>query len=161
LYVDVAGNISMPSEFRSRWVHLGTWLVTSRVPIDPGIARTAPGSGIHNVYTQPSSLKFYTETGKWPDGAVLVMEIRSIRWDDLPTGHVIGQGDPVKWLVMVKDTEKRFPDNPHWGDGWGWALFEPGAETKNASTDYRKDCRGCHELVMTSDWIFSQGVQPH
>jgi len=33
------------------------------------------------------------------------MEIRALQWDDLPTGHVIVEGDVVKWLVMVKDVK--------------------------------------------------------
>jgi hypothetical protein len=155
--VDVKGNINLPTHFRSTWVHLGTWLVTSTAAAGPGIDQAGPGTGIHNVYTQSESLKAYKKDGRWPDGAMLVMEIRAMKWDDLPTGHVIVEGEAIKWLVMVKDGKNRFPKNPNWGDGWGWALFKPAALKNNASTNYKNDCLSCHEPAKDSDLVFIQG----
>jgi hypothetical protein len=156
-HVDSKGNISLPTDFRSTWVHLGTWLVTSTAAAGQGIDQTGPGTGIHTVYTQPESLNAYKKNGQWPDGSMLVMEIRAMKWDDLPTGHVIVEGEPVKWLVMVKDAKGRFPKNQNWGDGWGWALFKPAALKNNASANYKNDCLSCHEPAKATDFVFIQG----
>jgi Cytochrome P460 len=156
-YVDSKGNISLPLDFRSGWVHLGTWVVTSRAAAGTDFNHAAPDSGIHHVYTQPPSLKAYKKDGKWSDGAVLIMEVRAIKWDDLPTGHVISEGEPLEWFVMIKDTKRRFKGNTNWGDGWGWALFKVNNPKKNVSTDYKKDCIGCHEPAKDTDWVYIQG----
>ncbi len=156
-YVDSNGAISLPPDFRSTWAHLGAWVVTSTAAAGQRLDQTGPGAGIHTTYTQLASLKAYKKDGKWPDGAMLVMEVRALTWDDMPTGHVIVEGEPVKWLVMVKDAKGRFPGNPNWGDGWGWALFKPAALKNNASTNCKNDCLGCHEPAKDSDLVFIQG----
>ena len=152
-YVDDKGNILLPQDFRETWVYLGAWVVTSKPPP----SRQGKGTGLHEAYTQPESFKAYRKDGKWPDGTVLVQEIRSMMWDDLPTGHVIYAGDTSKWFVMVKDGKNRFGTHPNWGDGWGWALFQAPDRKKNISKDYRNDCRGCHESAMETDWVFTGG----
>ncbi|MEK6700022.1 MAG: cytochrome P460 family protein [Nitrospirota bacterium] len=155
--VDSKGSISLPTDFRSTWAHLGTWVVTSTAAAGLGLDQTGPGTGTHSVYTQSASLKAYKKDGTWPDGAMLILEVRAMTWDDLPTGHVIVEGDVVKWLVMIKDAKGRFPKNPNWGDGWGWALFKPAGPKINASTNYKEDCLGCHEPAKASDRVFIQG----
>lgn len=156
-HVDAKGNISFPSGIRSEGVHLGTWIVTSTAAAGPAPAETSPGTGIHTVYTRPDALNAHAKTGKWPDGAMLIMEVRRIQWDDLPTGHVMTGGEPVRWLVMIRDAKGRFPGNPHWGDGWGWALFKPDDPGKNVSSNYSNDCRGCHETAKDTEWVFTRG----
>ena len=54
---------------------------------------------------------------------------------------------------MIKDTQDRYPDNPLWGDGWGWALFQPGKEG-NVATNYKTDCLGCHIPAKDTDWVY-------
>jgi len=157
-YVDGSGSISPPKYFRNTWAHLGTWVVTSRAPM-PGAesAHTTPGAGLHDVYAQPESVKAYQKTGRWPDGTVIVKEVRAINWDDLPTGHVMYAGDRAECFVMVKDAKGRFKGNPHWGDGWGWALFRSADPKKNVSTGYKTDCMGCHEVAKDTDRVFVNG----
>ena len=156
-FVDSKGAIQLPPDFRASWVHLGSRVVTSQTAAGSGLGQANPGTGFHDVYTQPESLQAYRKNGTWPDGGILLMEVRSITWDDLPTGHVIAEGEPVKWFAMVKDSKGRFPGNTNWGDGWGWALFTAGALKRNISTDYRNDCLRCHEVAKTTDWVFIQG----
>ena len=156
-YVDSKGGISLPRDFRATWVHLGTWFVTSQAAAGPGLGQTAPRAGLHDVYTQPESLRAYKKTSKWPDGAVLVMETNAIKWDDLPTGHVVYAGETADRFVMVKDTKGRFKNNPSWGEGWGWALFRAADPAKNISTGYKNDCLGCHEVAKDTDSVFIHG----
>lgn len=59
---------------------------------------------------------------------------------------------------MVKDkTGKHAGQSPLWGDGWGWAFYEGTETQKTVTTDYRKDCLGCHEPVRSQDLIYVQG----
>ena len=156
-YVDGKGTITVPPDFRATWAHLGTWIVTSQAAAGPGQNRMSHANGIQVVFTQPESLKSYQKTGIWPDGAVLILEIRPIQWDDLPTGHVMYAGDTIEISVMVKDSTKRFDGHANWGEGWGWGLFKAADLQTNASQDHKIDCLGCHEVAKDTDWVFIQG----
>jgi len=147
-YVDSSGGISLPKDFRLHWTHLGSWAVQQD---------GAPGQGFHDVYTEPASAAAFIKTGEWPDGATLVKEIRTIQSGALTTGPGIWAGDQKVWFVMIKDRKSRFAGNGNWGDGWGWALFEAGKPTKNASSDHRKDCMACHVPAKATDWVFVSG----
>ncbi len=147
-YVDEKGNISMPDDFRLNMVHLGSWFVA-----DGG------ASGFHDVYTEAASAESYRKTGEFPDGATLVKELRAHQTGKYTTGEQVSFAtDGLKqWFVMVKDGEGRFPDNPVWGDGWGWALFKTTDRSVNAAADYKADCLGCHVPAKETDWIYVEG----
>ena len=148
-HVDAKGSISLPTDFRSQWTHLGSWVVQQD---------GAPGHGFHDVYTEPASAAAFRKTGQWPDGATLVKEIRSIQSGVLTTGPGLWAGENTVWFVMVKDRKGRFAGNASWGNGWGWALFDASKNRSvNASTDQRKDCMGCHVPAKATDWVFVGG----
>jgi hypothetical protein len=141
--VSESGAIQRPVAVRAHWAHLGTW---------------ALADSFHDVYTQPSSVEAYRRNGTFPDGAVLVKEIRKSRSGKKTTGQVSWAGpEIVQWFVMIKDSKGRFPDNPLWGDGWGWALYKADAPSKNVSTDYKVDCIGCHIPAKGTDWVYIEG----
>lgn len=146
-YVDAKGNISFPTGFRSSMVHLGSWFVP-----DGG------ASGFHDVYTERASLEAYQATGKFPDGATLVKELRASRAGDYTTGQGVHHAtDELKqWFVMIKDSKGRFADNRLWGDGWGWALYKPKDRNVNVATNYRTDCLGCHIPARSNDWVYTE-----
>src|SRR5690606_2649868 len=106
---------------------------------------------LHVVYTQPESVEAYRETGRFPDGAVLVKELFEGQTDDLTTGRVSWSGKAAGWFIMIKDSEGRFPGNPLWGDGWGWALFEAGNPDKPVTEDFEAECLACHEPARDTD----------
>jgi hypothetical protein len=142
-FVSESGSIKRPDEARTHWVHLGTWALTD---------------SFHDVYTQPGSVEAYRRDGKFPDGAVLVKEIRKSESGKKTTGQVSWAGSEiVQWFVMIKDSKGRFPDNPLWGDGWGWALYMADAPSKNVATDYKIDCIGCHIPAKATDWVYMEG----
>lgn len=144
-HVDDSGNISFPEDFRVTMVHLGSWYVPD-----------GDASGFHDVYTEAESALAYRATGKFPDGATIVKELRAASNGNYTTGKGVAYAnDSVKqWFVMVKDTQGRFPGNPLWGDGWGWALFASSDKSKNAASNYRSDCLGCHVPAQANDWIY-------
>jgi hypothetical protein len=146
-YVSADGSIERPTNFRTEFVHMGSWFVPE-----------GDASGFHDVYTQQSTVEAFRETGQFPDGAVLVKELRAATAGNYTTGsNVTYANDQLKqWFVMVKDAKGRFPDNPLWGRGWGWALFKPDAPSKNVATNYQTDCLGCHVPAQSRDWVYSE-----
>lgn len=145
-YVDAKGNISLPQDYRTTFVHLGTFSVASKTEKE--------AAELHNVYTRKEDWDTYKRTGKWPDGAIVVKDVYETSSEDLSTGHSSWASKIKVWFVMVKDTTKRFPDNESWGDGWGWALFESKDRTKQVSESYRSDCRSCHVPARKTDWLY-------
>jgi hypothetical protein len=148
-YVDKEGKISLPQGYKQKWAHLGNWAVAKK-----------PGETIHemhDVYTQPENIVEFNKTGQFPDGAVLVKEVRETKADQLTTGHSAWSTDMKIWFVMIKDRKERFKDSDHWGDGWGWALFEAKDPTKNVSAGYDTSCLGCHVPAKDSDWVYTYG----
>ena len=143
--VDNRGNISLPGDFRATYAHLGSWYVPE-----------GDASGFHDVYLDPAALEQYRSNGVFPDGAILVKELRGAHTADYTTGaNVASAVSSVKQtFVMIKDSCGRFPNNPVWGDGWGWALFKPGKARTNVAQDYRTDCLGCHAPARATDWVY-------
>lgn len=145
-WVGANGEIRLPEDFRANMVHLGSWFV-------PG----GGASGFHDVYTEKSSVEAYRKTGKFPDGATLVKELRPSASGDYTTGGVSYAAQGVKqWFVMIKDVKGRFETDPRWGNGWGWALFKPDDPSKNVATDYKADCLGCHVPARGTDWVYTE-----
>ena len=144
-YVDIKGNISFPYGFRTSMVHLGSWFVPE-----------GDASGFHDVYTEKETVQIYQKTGKFPDGATIVKELRTSQSDSYTTGQNVSHatGSIKQWFVMIKDTKGRFTSNPLWGDGWGWALYKPNDKSKNISTDYKIECRSCHIPAKDKDWVY-------
>lgn len=147
-YVDLNGEITLPTNFKENWTFLGAWTLPSN-----------KDDGMHIVYTEPGVVKKFKEAGnRFPDGAVIVKEVRSIKSEAMTTGaNVIHAESEALWFVMIKDSKGRFPDNPNWGDGWGWALFNASDPSLNVSTSYKKDCLGCHIPAKQTDWIYTNG----
>jgi hypothetical protein len=147
-FVDNDGTIRFPGDVRDQWIHIGSWGSADLNSADPGH---------HDVYTQPGTVEAFRKTGKFPDGAVLLKEVRKIETAYMTTGPVTWAGDQVLWFMLVKDSKGRFPDNPNWGNGWGWALFNVGETEKNASSNFRASCLGCHTPAQNTDWVYVQG----
>ena len=146
-YVDNDGNIAFPDGFRSSMAHLGSWFVPE-----------GGASGFHDVYTEKESVEAYRETGKFPDGATIVKELRASEAGAYTTGTNVSYAtDGLKqWFVMIKDEKGRFEDNPIWGDGWGWALYKPDDRATNVATNYKTDCLGCHVPAKANDWVYTE-----
>lgn len=147
-YVDGDGRITRPVGIREDWTFLGAWTLPDK-----------KDDGMHIVYTQPGvAEEFRKNGGKFPDGAVIVKEVRSIRSEPMTTGpDVIHATDEALWFVMIKNDKGRFPGNPNWGEGWGWALFKADRPSVNVSSDYKTDCLGCHIPAKPTDWIYTRG----
>ena len=144
--VDKTGNISKPSDVRDLYQSLGTYLV-----LDP------KGDQMHMTYASPGAAEYYRQNGKFADGTVLVKEVLGTDHAQMTTGDAHWAANTKVWFVMIKDEKHRYPNNPLWGDGWGWALFKSDAPDKQVATDYKKDCLSCHIPAQSTDWIYVQG----
>jgi hypothetical protein len=144
--VDKAGNIRKPMDVRDTYQSLGAFTV-----IDP------KGNQMHLTYASPGAAETYRRNGKFADGTVLVKEVFGTEHAQLTTGDAHWAKDTKVWFVLIKDSTGRYPNNPLWGDGWGWALFQADAPDKQVATNYKKDCLGCHVPAKGTDWIYVQG----
>ncbi|OED36510.1 cytochrome C [Chromatiales bacterium (ex Bugula neritina AB1)] len=146
-YVSESGDISFPEDFRLSMTHMGSWFVP-----DGG------ASGFHDVYTERATVEAFRETGKFPDGATVVKELRAHESGSYTTGQGVSHSTEglKQWFVMIKDSKGRFADNGVWGDGWGWALFKPDSQGANAAADYKADCLSCHIPAKDNDWIYTE-----
>lgn len=144
--VDGKGNIRRPAAYRDRYQTLGVYAV-----LDP------KGNEMHYTYASPGTAEFYRKNKKFADGTVLVKEVFATNHARLTTGDAHwAQGTKV-WFVMIKDDKGRFPGNPLWGDGWGWALFKSDAPDTQIATNFKKDCLGCHIPAQDTDWVYVNG----
>jgi hypothetical protein len=144
--VDKTGNIGKPDEYRDLYQIIGTWMV-----LDP------KGSQMHFTYASPGTAEYYRRNQKFADGSMLVKEINGTDHAQMTTGDANWATDTKMWFVLIKDTKGRYPNNPLWGDGWGWALFKSEAPERQVATDYKKDCLGCHVPAKADDWIYVKG----
>ena len=144
-FVDEKGTISFPKDFRKTMSHLGSWFVPA-----------GDASGFHDVYAQKADVTAFRKTGAFPDGALLVKELRASSAGDYTTGKNVSFANATikQWFVMIKDSKNRFPKNKNWGNGWGWALFKTDNPDVNVSIDYQKDCLGCHLPAKDNDWVY-------
>jgi hypothetical protein len=144
--VDNAGNIRKPNDYRDLYQMLGAYMV-----LDP------KGNQMHVTYASPGTAEDYRRNKRFADGSVLVKEVFGTDHAQLTTGNANWAADTKVWFVLIKDAKGRFPNNPLWGDGWGWALFKSDAPDKQVAVDYKKDCLGCHLPAKADDWIYVKG----
>lgn len=147
-YVDEKGSISLPENFETEFVHIGTVAVAPK----PGEAVNE----IHGTYTRKEDLEAFQRDGRFPDGAVLVKDVRATTNAKLTTGNAAFGAAVKVWFVMIKDSKGRFPNNEIWGDGWGWGLFEGKDRTKQVAVNYSTECRSCHVPAKKNDWVYTQ-----
>ena len=145
--VDKTGNIRKPTDVRDLDQLLGTYSVVD----------FNNDTEMHVTYAAPGAAQYYRKNGKFADGTVLVKEVFGTDHGSLTTGEVHWAKATKVWFVMIKDDKGRYPGNPLWGDGWGWALFKADAPDKQVATNYKKDCLGCHVPAKATDWVYVQG----
>jgi len=144
--VDQNGNIRKPKDYRDRYQMLGAYTVT-----DP------KGDQMHFTYASPGAAEYYRQNKNFADGTVLVKEILRTDHAKMTSGNAEWATDTEAWFVMVKDARGRYSSNALWGDGWGWALFKSDAPDKQVATDYKKECRSCHQPAKADDWVYVKG----
>ncbi|HEY9234032.1 MULTISPECIES: cytochrome P460 family protein [Phenylobacterium] len=146
---DPKGALRVPADYQRTYEYLGSWAVAA----DKGLG----SKEMHVVYASPGATAAFKRTGHFPDGAVLVKEVRGTSTQSMTTGTVSNATALKGWFVSVRDSKNSHPGDPLWGDGWGWSWFDADKPTQTTSTDYRKDCLGCHQPAESTDWMYSSG----
>jgi len=133
-----AGPIAYPEGFR-RWAHVKTQLVT---PDNPRAGRFV---GMHHIYANALALEGY-ESGRFPDGAVIVFDLLDVRADKGTTDE-----GPRKFTdVMVKDS-RRFAST----GGWGYEEFAGPSHERQLDAAKAAACSACHERLAPTDHVIS------
>jgi hypothetical protein len=143
------GDLIRPANYRE-WVFLSSGLGMTYGP-------NAPAAGaplrFDNVYVNPSSYRHFMKTGQWPDGTVLILEVRESESKGSINQHGHYQSGLVGLEANVKDA-RRFP-------GTGWAFFDI-SPRNGAQSDAVKPlaqgsrCTACHSANGAVDSTFVQ-----
>jgi len=125
-----------PAEFR-KWAHVKSVLV------GPQSAAFATEGGIHHIYASDKALEGY-QTGRFPDGAVIV-------YDLLETREIAGntvEGPTRRVDVMLK--------KPATG-GWEFMSFSGNDQAHGKlSAERQATCVACHSRRKDNDFVFSE-----
>ena len=141
---DAEGRMLFPAEYRE-WIFLSAGRGMSYAPV----AAEQPAPPFDNVFVNPAAYHAFLERGTWPDGTVLVLEIRGgTSHGSILQGGAFQTGEPLGIEVHVKDTP-RFG-----GDGWAFFGFD-GAQPADI-VPRQANCYACHEANTAVDRTFVQ-----
>lgn len=143
------GVLKRPVGYRE-WIYVGT-------PVTPNSLNNgkAPFPEFHNVYVDPDSWKQWKETGRFPDGAIVMKELVSVGATQAVSGNGFFEGDYIGLEAAVKSS-KHFPSEP---GNWAYYSFTtPNHETltETAEPFPTSSCNSCHEQNAGDDWVFTQ-----
>jgi hypothetical protein len=143
------GQVQEPANYRD-WVFLSSGLGMTYGPAAPAAGRPP---AFDNVYVNPQSYRAFMSTGRWPEGTMLVLEIRRSLSNQSINNGGYTQGDIAAIEAAVKDS-RRFADTGGWkyfGFGAAAAAGESAApEPPSAS------CYGCHSQHTAVENTFVQ-----
>jgi hypothetical protein len=139
------GELIRPENYRE-WIFLSSGLGMTYGPNAPA------GSPLRfdNVYVNPSSYRHFLRTGTWPDGTILILEIRDSETKGSINQHGHYQASLVAIEANVKDS-KRFSKG-------GWAFFDLGRGQRTAAKPMPPGnrCEQCHSANGAVDNTFVQ-----
>jgi hypothetical protein len=137
------GSLVRPAQYRE-WVFLSAGIDMSYNPA----AMQMNHSMFDNVFADPVAWRAFQQTGHWPDGTMLALEVRGAQNKGSINKHGQFQAGPVMGLeVHVHDTH-RFKD--------GWGFFTFGANGPGALIPSNAACYACHQAHAAVDTTFVQ-----
>jgi len=145
-----SGELVLPERYRE-WVFLSSGLGMTYGPNAP-----APGAPLRfdNVFVNPPAYREFLRTGRWPEGTVLLLEIRASQSKGSINQHGQFQTGAVALEAHVKDS-RRFPKT----NGWAFAGFEE-REGRFSTTAKiippGNRCEECHSQKGAVDATFVQ-----
>ena len=158
------GQAALPKGYRG-WVHTYTsWETISESFLSEKLTKTPE---MHSVYVEPNTYRIFMQTGKWPEGSLMVKEFSSTNTDPkdcsgppvytckVAGSTVIFAKERTGVAVMLKDT-KRYPNEPG-----GWAYFSFGHQAPPyqafSPPHDRARCAQCHidNVGPEHDYVWS------
>ena len=136
------GKLHRPDNYRE-WIYLSTGLDMNYRERPTGMNH----SMFDNVFAEPSAYRAFRDAGTWPDGTVLVMEVRgaSDKGSINKAGH-FQTADLMGMEVHVRDA--RFPG--------GWAFFVFDNDDTASPLPQAASCYTCHREHGAVDTTFVQ-----
>lgn len=147
---DESDQLVFPSDYR-KWVYVGTSLGLSytegRIKTD---SRERP-QFFQNVYIDPRAYTHYTETGEFPDGTVMVLEVTTSEVKNEAGLEGIYEDEIVGVEASVRDTSR-------FDTGWAYFSFtnRPGGMRQVAESLPDESCWTCHDDHAETDHVFTQ-----
>jgi len=142
---DAEGHMLFPADYRE-WVFVTTGHGMSYNPQ----ANAAADPPFDNVFVNRAAYRSFLQNGTWPEGTLLVLEIRGgISHGSILRGGSFQQGAPMGIEVHTKDTA-RFG-----GDGWAFFGFNPAGQP-STMIPREANCYSCHEANTAVDRTFVQ-----
>jgi len=135
--------LEFPKDYRT-WVFLSAGMDMTYGP-------NAPMSGHHmfdNVFVDRAAHDTFQKTGRWPEGAIFVLEIRGGQQEGSINKHGLFQTSLMGVEVHVKD--KRYPS------GWAFFGFNAQAPVAVQALPQTSACNQCHEKNAAVDTTFVQ-----
>ena len=144
------GELVRPTNYRE-WIFLSSGLGMTYGPNAP-----APGAALRfdNVFVNPHAYREFLKTGTWPDGTLMLLEIRASQTKGSINQHGQFQTGAVALEAHVKDS-RRFPKT----NGWAFAGFEEKGGQFAASGKIippGNRCEECHSKQGAVDSTFVQ-----
>jgi hypothetical protein len=125
------------------------WTRVKSAMIGPKSTAFENNGGIHHVYANDKAMAGYN-TGKFPDGAVIVADFLETKDIDNAPG-VTREGSRRRIDVMVKDGN-RYAET----GGWGFESFRGDSETDRlVVVGGAAKCFACHATQKDHDGVFS------
>jgi Cytochrome P460 len=137
------GQMKFPEHYRE-WIYLSTGLDMS---YNPALA-SMDHSMFDNVFVNPEAYKAFTQTGTWPDKAVLVLEARGAK----NKGSINQKGHYQDTEVM--GLEVHVKDEARFAGKWAFFGFDNEKTAKMIPTNM--DCYNCHSSHGAVDTTFVQ-----
>ena len=139
VYSQTAKTVGYPEGYR-RWVHINSRIVG---PESPAFKRYG---GLHNIYANSQALEGF-KTGKFPDGAVIVLDQLEAQ-----TKNGVTSGGVRRFIDVMQKDSKLFAET----GGWGFEEFSGDSHTERALNEQAKTtCFTCHAGQKANDSVFS------
>ena len=123
------------------WPHVKSMVIEQGHPLFESFG------GIHHIYANSTALRGY-QSGKFPDGAVIVFDLLEAQRAD----NAISEGKRKVLGVMYKDAQKYAATG-----GWGFEGFAGGDPANRAVGDKAATaCFSCHTPQKDHDYVFSR-----
>lgn len=137
------GRMRYPANYRE-WIYLSSGF-------DMSYSNAAHAAGdpslFDNVFVDPKSYRAFVESGEWPDGTVLVLEVRNAQNRGSINKGGQYQSSLNHFEAHVKDSS-RFKGN--------WAFFGFDGEKSGTEIPHKASCYSCHSDHAAVDTTFVQ-----
>ena len=137
------GGLQLPERYRE-WIYL-----TTGFDMSYSASADTDHHMFDNVFVNPASYRAFLQSGTWPDGTMLVLEVRDARGRGSinRTGH-FQDGAPMGLEVHVRDSS-------HFPDKWAFFSFDGGGSLGKL-IPRSADCYSCHAAHAAVDTTFVQ-----